>query len=78
MMISCRKFTLVASVAMLSGSALVPVIGQPTGHPAWAQTHGFRTCEAGMQRPVCDLVAMAYAQDDDWTASGGALRGLHQ
>ena len=78
MVMSWSKLALVASVAMLSASPLTPLKGQPTQHQAAAAVQGFRTCEAGMLRPECNLVVMASAKDDDWTASGGALRGLNK
>jgi len=76
MMISWSKSALVASVVMLSASALAPLMAQPIRHQAASEVQGFPTCAAGMLRPDCNLVVMASVKDDDWTASGGALRGL--
>jgi len=78
MMISARNFAFVASVAMFSLSTLAPVMGQPARHQTAAEVQGFRICDAEMLRPDCNLVVMASAKDDDWTASGGALRGLNK
>ena len=77
MTISARKFAFVASVAMFSAGALAPLMGQPTRHQTAPEVQGFRTC-AEMLRSDCNLVVMASAKDDDWTASGGALRGLNK
>lgn len=71
---------LVAVAAMLSASIAAPVAQERTQADAVAQTaapwmHGLPGYQPGMLQAGRNPI-LASSREDDWTAQGGAMRGL--
>lgn|GEM_PF-4091297 len=75
-MIRRYKNMLVAAAAMLSASVAAPVVPQRLQHEAAPQLQGLQSCQPGMTFSDCNLLIAASSKDEDWTAAGGAMRGL--
>ena len=71
-----RHGMMVVATAMLSVSVAAPVVQQRMQHEAAPQMQGFQSCKPGMPFSDCNLIVAASSKEDDWTASGGAMRGL--
>src|SRR5262245_19885382 len=69
------KKSVVAIAAMLSAGALFPNIGQATLPPAITQMQDFQSRQAAILPSGYNGLLAASADQDDWTAWGGALRG---
>lgn len=76
MMICKSKFAVVAGVGMLGGSALATLPAHPAQDEAWAKMQSAQSWEAGDL--TCASVVRIASRDDDWTAWGGAMRGLEK
>ena len=69
------KTSALAFVAMLSAGALTQLSGQPTATGLSPGAPGFASYEAGTPPSASKLVLAVSANQDDWTAWGGAMRG---
>jgi hypothetical protein len=77
MMITRSTFAVVAGLAMLSAGALTQNNEPRAHHDAWAM-QATQACAAETLTSDCKPVVAIASKDDDWTASGGAMRGLNQ
>jgi len=67
---------LVAAAAMLSASVAAPAARQRLQQEVVPQRQGLQSCQPGMTFSGCKRLVAASSQEQDWTAAGGAMRGL--
>jgi hypothetical protein len=74
-MVMAGKISALAFIAMLSAGNLTPVGGQSTPNGLSAEVQGYATCDRAALPSACKRVLAVSANQGDWTAWGGALRG---
>jgi hypothetical protein len=70
-----NKNAVVAIAAMLSAGALFSNVGQARLPQAFMEMQDFQSRQAGILPSARNGLLSAVADRNDWTASGGALRG---
>jgi hypothetical protein len=75
-MIVRQRMMVVVAAGVLSVGVAAPVAQQRVHRTATPPTQGLQSCNSATPYSDCSLVLLISSKDDDWTASGGAMRGL--
>jgi hypothetical protein len=77
-MVVRQRMMLVVAAGVLSVGVGVaaPVVQRRVHRTATPPTQGLQSCNSATPYSDCSLVLLISSKDDDWTASGGAMRGL--
>ena len=77
-MIVRQTMMVVAAVGVLSVGVAAPVAQQRVQGAATPPLQGLHGCNSAPPYADCTLVLASSRDDDDWTAAGGAMRGLDE
>jgi hypothetical protein len=75
-MIVRQTMMVVAAVGVLSVGVAAPVTQQRAHGAAMPPMQWLHSCNSATPHADCTLVLASASNDDDWTAAGGAMRGL--
>jgi hypothetical protein len=75
-MIVRQRMMVVAAAGVLSMGVAATVAQQRVHGPATLPLQGLHSCNSATPYADCTLVLASSRDDDDWTAAGGAMRGL--
>jgi hypothetical protein len=75
-MIKRSRMTICAAVTVLSVGVATQLSEKDTPHQPGTEVRGLQHCAHEFAN--CRPIVLAAAKDDDWTAWGGAMRGVEK
>src|SRR5262245_60738705 len=76
LMIKRSRMTIRAAATVLSVGVATQLSDKDTPHQRGAEVPGLQHC--ALELANCSPIVLAAAKDDDWTAWGGAMRGVEK